>query len=456
MVWITFHWNGPNSWIRVDDDGAGMTEEQLVEAMRPGSRSPIDERDSGDLGRFGLGLKSASFSQCRLVTVRTRAESQEVATRVWDLDYVVATREWRLLQQADQESESRLAADVTKSHGTSILWGRLDRVVDESPTADAAAMDRFLMLQERTERHLAMTFHRFLEPPTSLRIHINGHLVEAWDPFLRTEASTQQLQVETLRLGGTPIPVQPFVLPHFSKLSTLAHQRAAGPGGWNAQQGFYVYRNRRLLVAGSWLGLGLQKEEHYKLARIRIDLPNTLDQLWQIDVRKASATPPGPNRVDLRRIATVTRSRAADVYRFRGKRAARAAAADFVFVWETIRTRDKTHYRINRKHPLVQGVVSGEVHSRADIRAMLQLIEETIPQPVIAIEHAENETSQAAPFETSSIASVRAVLDAVYRALRVQGLDASTARLRLEAMEPFAQFPELAARLDALELEQSA
>ena len=64
-----------------------MTEGELLEAMRLGSRSPLEERAQSDLGRFGLGLKTASFSQCRVVTVVTRVNGTTTSAR-WDLNYI--------------------------------------------------------------------------------------------------------------------------------------------------------------------------------------------------------------------------------------------------------------------------------------------------------------------------------------------------------------------------------
>ncbi len=109
------------------------------------------------------------------------------------------------------------------------------------------------------------------------------------------------------------------MLPYFSKMSADDHRRASGPKGWNAHQGFFVYRGRRLLVPGDYLGLPFKQEEHYKLARIQVDLDSGLDIAWRIDVRKATAQIPLSLREDMRRIAQRTRRAAADAYRFRGK-----------------------------------------------------------------------------------------------------------------------------------------
>lgn len=120
-VWINFHWNGSDSHVVMLDDGGGMTEEVLVLAMRAGSRSPLEDRNAADLGRFGLGLKTASFSQCRQLTVASKAKRHTQVTRRWDLDYVREHRQWRLLKAPAAGSADRLDALTGMAHGILVL-----------------------------------------------------------------------------------------------------------------------------------------------------------------------------------------------------------------------------------------------------------------------------------------------------------------------------------------------
>ena len=351
-IWLNFIWNGADSYISIEDDGRGMTQKQLTEAMRPGSQSPLEERDPSDLGRFGLGLKTASFSQCRRVTVRSRPDEGRQSTRSWDLDYVNQTGEWRLLKDIDGNTTSRLVNFDRHPHGTMVLWEMLDRIVDESDADDGDAQQRFLTLVDDVERHLAVVFHRFMVGSRPLRIYINGkdkdQLVKPWSPFLEDHAATQQLQLERIHFKGTIVKVRPFVLPHHDKLDSDIFESAGGPRGWNAHQGFYVYRNKRLLVAGDWLGLRYAKEEHYKLARIQVDIPNNMDGEWSIDVKKSHAHPPAAIRKDLKRVAELTRKRAVEVYRHRGRTLARDASQPHVFAWKPVKRGSKKFYAINR------------------------------------------------------------------------------------------------------------
>ena len=214
--------------------------------------------------------------------------------------------------------------------------------------------------------------------------------------------------------------------------------------GWNAQQGFYVYRNRRLLAAGTWLGLGFQQEEHYKLARILLDIPNHMDAEWEIDVKKSRATPPAAIRDQLRTLATAARSRAAQIYRHRGARI-QSGSQEIVYLWEQKVRRGKTFYQINRQHPVVEAMIQ----SCGDrTRAFLHLIEETIPIATITKDWAEDPTKQAQPFDDRGSPELTSTLKQVYQALRAAGSTPQQAKIALLNMEPFHQFRTLVASLD--------
>ena len=444
-LWLHFHWNGPDSCIVLRDDGCGMSEAELVDAMRPGSFSPLEARAPEDLGRFGLGLKTASFSQCRLLTVCSRRAGEASALRCWDLDYVVESDAWRLLRNAPAGASKYLESIELTNSGTIVLWQRLDRL-SEVDSSDGAAQNHFYAAVDEVKSHLAMTFHDYLRGRGAVQIFINGHQLEGWDPFLSGHEATQILPEETLHWNGSRVTVRPYVLPHHTRLGK-EWEVAGGPRGWNAHQGFYIYRNRRLLVAGDWLGTGFSREEHYKLARIRVDLANDTDADWQLDVKKSRAWPPVALRDPLLRIARVARKRASDIYRHRGARLLPAAGAERLHLWEQQKRRGKTFYKINAEHPLVQSIIADAPHPAA-VRAMLKMLQETVPLPLIAINNAEDPQGHAAPFEQAATHQVQAVMRQVYRALIQAGHSPAQARLRLAQMDAFEGFPQLLATLD--------
>lgn len=449
-VWIDFFWDGAKSSVTITDDGRGMGESTLRNAMRLGSRHPGETRDAEDLGRFGLGLKTASFSQCRCVTVFTKELGGNAVIRRWDLHHLAKTDAWQVLLFAREDSELRVKRFSQLRSGTCVLWQDLDRLL--GATGLAAEKDRNLFLSqcETVETHLALIFHRLLQHELRLQLFVNDHPVSPIDPFFISEA-TQILQEHRLPDGtGGEVLVEPFVMPHESKLPDSEAKAWAGDSrDWASRQGFYVYRQDRLLVAGSWLGFrGWRKDEHHKLARIRISLTNSSDEKWQIDVTKRKATPPEAIRAQLRRIGERTRERAKRVYTFRGSRLTSGYQHQPRFVWEQIVLHGQVSYRINREHPLIAGL--GDSGTRkAEVEAVLKLIEETIPTRLIAAGGPEGADSNKPQHELAEPTAVRGMLLQAWHALRDSGLSHHDAMKALGRWEPFDAHPELIAEFEA-------
>lgn len=441
-VWLDVHWEGEDSVIAITDDGDGMTEEQLRAAMRPGSQSPLIRRAPHDFGRFGLGLKTASFSQARRFTVRSRTRESESATRCWDLDHITRVNDWQLLRAANVAAEPHFQRLAKLAHGTAVVWQKLDRLVAGNATDNAKQQDIFLQRATAVRDHLAMVFHLLMAGRQGVKLWLNGRAIEPWDPFLAEEKATQLRCVTRLELRGEIVEVEPFVLPHHSRLTRARHEWAAGPHGWNAHQGFYVYRHRRLLVAGDWLGFGWRKEEHYKLARIRVEVPNALDHDWSIDVTKSRAMPPPALRDALRRIGENTRARAKEVYSHRGRVLVPHAESERVLLWEPKAARNKTFYRINRAHPLVRQALA-ESRDHGALNALLRLVEETVPFPHITIANSEQPNALTTPFEQTPDRQIQEVMEEAFRSLIATGYGAKEAVNRLRTIWPFELFPAL-------------
>ncbi len=441
-VWLSFNWNGESSTISIKDDGCGMNEEKLVNSMRAGSKNPLEDRDPADLGRFGLGLKTASFSQCRKLTVGSKKKYDKVSIRSWDLDYVNKCGEWRLLNVETNYSGSLFSSLEGMESGTIVLWEQIDRLVKGTNKANPKYENVFYEQIDSVKSHLAMVFHRFLESGENFKIYVNGWPLKPWDPFLRNHPATQQLPKEPLYIFGKKVVVQPYILPHRSKMNDETYDLADGLGGWNRRQGFYIYRNNRIIVTGDWLGLGFRKEDHTKLARISVDIPNSLDNEWKIDVKKSTAKPPTQLREDFKRLARLTIEKATLVYRHRGKASIRKTTEDFVFPWETKSIHEKYFYSINRKHPLVDDVLKNAGDQKGKISAMLRLIEETIPVPLITLNSSEKPDNLPVPFEHVPSEELISVVKEIWDSLKRAGLSTVDAKNRLLNMEPFCDYPE--------------
>ena len=381
---LTFVWKGPHSHITIQDDGRGMDDAGLDRAMRLGHQSPLDARAANDLGRFGLGLKTASFSQCRRLTVASRQKGCPIACLRWDLDVLASSDDdtWRLLVGPADGSLRLLDPLQEAPQGTLVLWEKLDRIV-----TPGFSERNFLDLIDVVEQHLAMVFHRYLTgKPRRLRIAINDRAVTPWDPFLATHHATWSSPTAILAPG---VAAQCHVLPHKDRLDRRQQEEAAGVDGWTAQQGFYVYRNQRLLVAGSWLGLGhgrpWMKEEAHRLVA----------QAWRVE-----------------------------------------------------RLRDGMRYRIDASHPAVAAVLENAGALAPQIRAMIRVVEETVPVQRIWLDTAEGRETPRTGFggvAPEEIATVANVLfnDLVSR----QGLTPEMARERLLRTEPFHHHVALVAGL---------
>lgn len=448
-VALDFAWHGDASHVSILDDGSGMDDRELDAAMRLGERSPLDARASDDLGRFGLGLKTASFSQCRRLTVASIRDGRLNCLR-WDLDVLASSPDdgWHLLEGPAVGSEHLLEPLRAAARGTLVLWEGLDRIV----TPGFSAQD-FLDLVDNVERHLAMVFHRYLDSGRpALRLAINGRAVVPWDPFLRDHPATWSSPVERIRFQASVVEVQCHVLPHKDHLTSQQEQSAAGPHGWTAQQGFYVYRNRRLLLAGSWLGLGQgrswTKEEAHRLARLRIDIPNTADAAWKIDIRKSTASPPVGLRGHLTKLAEEARARARRVFAHRGQPVAAAGNRPVAQAWWAEHSASGMHYRIDHEHPAVRAVLDEAGDLAAPIRAMLRVIEATVPVQRIWLDTAEGRETPRTHFAGEPPSEARAVLLVMYRNLvRRKGVSPHLAREQLLHTEPFNDYPALVAAL---------
>lgn len=448
-VWIDFRWNGAESSISLTDDGRGMSEVTLRNAMRLGSRHPGDPREAADLGRFGLGLKTASFSQSRCVSVLTKESKENPVLRRWDLDHLARTDAWQVLLAPRQGAERNFSRLSDLESGTCVLWQDLDRISGASCDGSDKNRDLFISQCEEVERHLALIFHRLLQGER-LRIFVNDHAIRPLDPFFVSEA-TQILQEHHLKdSSGGEILVEPFVMPHESKLPDGDAKAWAGDSrDWVARQGFYIYRQDRLLVAGSWLGFrGWRKDEHHKLARIRISLTNSSDEEWQIDVTKRKATPPEMLRESLQRIGQRTRERAKRVYTFRGTRLTSGNPMDLKFVWEQVILHGQASYSINRDHPLVRALTASE-SKKGEVNALLKLVEETLPTLLIAAGGPEYAKPSPTPQVVSNQSGVKVMLLQAWNALRDSGLDHADAMIALAGWEPFNAHLALLAEVEA-------
>ncbi|RZS39956.1 histidine kinase/DNA gyrase B/HSP90-like ATPase [Limnobacter thiooxidans] len=450
-VHLDFHWKNSESRISILDNGCGMSDPELEAAMTLGVLNPLDERAPNDLGRFGLGLKTASFSQCRSLTVASKRIGQEIVCLRWDLDAIASDPEggWRMYEGPAVGSESFIEPLAEMSSGTIVLWEKMDRVV--TPGSD---LNHFADLADDVELRLAMIFHRLLEGSNpDFQLYMNSRPVQPWDPFMTGHpAKAMESPVERRNTPSGILEVQCHVLPHKDKLSEDEFTKAGGPEGWTSQQGFYVYRNKRLLLAGGWLGLGRgrawNREESHRLARIRIEIPNSADADWKIDVRKSTARPPVFVRNWLTGLAENTRDKARKVFAFRGSTIQGPGGAPIDQAWHVEHLRSGLRYRIHQGHPAVAAVIEACGERQDLVKAMLRVIEETVPVQRIWLDTAENKDTPKTGFDGEPNQSVIEVATVLFEDLLTRkGLSPDEARKAMHRTEPFQKYPTLIANL---------
>src|SRR5580692_7871819 len=208
-VEILIEFDGTDSSVSIADDGHGMTANGLVEALRYGTRRTYSR---GDLGRYGLGLKTASLSQCRSLTVVTRSSltATRVSARTLDLDLIAEWDEWLVVDPRHDPAVPRARGYLADGSGTVVIWRKLDRVLPEKRPDGGWARRRLDAMAAKTANHLGVVFHRFLEGAEGqdLVITVNGEKVEPWNPFAPGESARLELPQHRFEIavgdaGGT-------------------------------------------------------------------------------------------------------------------------------------------------------------------------------------------------------------------------------------------------------------
>lgn len=370
--------------VAIVDDGVGLTKEELKQAMRLGSTDPRKNRVDNDLGRYGLGLKTASFSQCRKLTV-VSSKNGMMSSFTWDLDYVVESNEWLVIEREDIEGIPYV--EKLGGNGTLVLWESVDRI---SSSSTDKPVDYARIINE-SMNHLSLVFHRYLsgiKGTKRLSIAVNERDLEPIDPFNSKNHATQQLQDETICPG---VRMQAYTLPHKSAYESEQEYNKYGlRDGYLKNQGVYLYRSNRLILYGTWFGIA-KKTALTQLCRVSIDIDLNQDEEWKIDVKKVSAQLPEEVRGRLKTLISRIGAPSKRVYRKRGTKQTRPETYP---AWDVLRERDTALYRISRDNPVIASFTESlNVDDRKDFENVLSLIESTFPKEAMFYDFANNEES---------------------------------------------------------------
>jgi hypothetical protein len=372
LVSVDLQFDGPDSWLRISDNGSGMDGDAVTEAMRYGAKQAYEE---DALGKFGLGLKTASLSQCRQLSVASRRapERARIEARKLDLDHVLDADRWEIFVLDPNRCDEKLVEPLRAGSGTVVLWESLDRVLGYKIPWGKRARSAIDNLAEQLALHLGMIFHRFLsgevEGRKRLRIKVNDRIVPSWDPFARDEKATEALpgcDIDVATAEGVGLArFQPYVLPPREKFSSEeAFHRYAGPRKWNAQQGFYIYRANRMIQSGGWCRMRAL-DEHVKLARASIDFYPGLDAAFEIDVAKVRAVLPAELRERLQvPVENLVRSAQA-IYR-----AHPTGGAD------SARSHDQVRRSKQATKPFARRALEGAARKTGDLASLRRIVRE--------------------------------------------------------------------------------
>lgn len=430
--------------VAVLDDGSGMSPDVAIEALRLAGSSGT--RSNTDLGRFGLGLKTASLSQARKLTVVTKNRHDVTALR-WDIDHIKRTGRWSLLRLDRGEIGELFWTEklLNQETGTLVLWQNLDLLLGDVEDRGQFIRSKTASLIER----LSLVFHRYLqrsERAGRVSVEVNGNSVSPIDPFLASNPKTQSTPNQTVRVGGAEVRVKAYTLPHRSGMSPKDLQRRDLTDRMRESQGLYIYRNRRLISWGNWYGLA-RMDEISKQTRIQVDLPNSIDHLWQLDIKKSRAEPPASFKRELRRLLEGVLEKGRRVHTYRGRKVARSETEH---LWSKVRARDGLRYEINLEHPLIKAMLSEmSPASTKRFESMLAMISATYPADDLYSEMAGNVRISE---PESSSDSIRQSLVALKNSQSLS-LSAEEATSMLSHTEPFNSTPNLTQLIEAVWLE---
>lgn len=432
--------------VGIMDNGEGMTNDELLEAMRYGSMASEDQRADDDLGRFGMGMKSASLSQCRRLTVISFDGSDCHGYR-WDYSYILEKQDWIIQELSRKEIDSVPYADLflRQKAGTLVVWDDFDVL---SKSSGGQVYDTLTELRNTVEQSLALIFHRYLSATddTKLDIQINNLSVSPLDPFLERHPKTTSKKERTIAIPDSDgierlIRIKPYVLPYATDLKEKDKRLIGGIENLRAKQGFYVYRNKRLIIWGTWFGMN-KRAELTKNARIRVDIPNSLDDIWAIDIKKQNASIPKKILNQMKKTVMDALEISVNQQTYRGR--TRNVNDQIDYIWERKEGRNDTFfYQINRESKLYQYI--REKMSDEDITYLDMLIteiEKNIPIQQMYIDKSnEAITVEETDSRLDDVFQMAVAMANTLRSLREDSIESIIEDLMKS--EPFCHYPKL-------------
>ena len=375
------HWNNGTPFFLLKDNGHGMSNDTLINSFKLGSKNPLENRDPHDLGRFGFGMKTASLSQARILTVITKKNGSNTIYRSLDLNFMARLNQgWKLKKVAEELITSELLYLDQHESGTIIKWSDWDRAPKDN--------DEFTDLVEVINSYIRVCFHRFIEDK-GIKLFCHETEIKPCGPIPSGEGSEQFSSIalsQNQRARQTA-----FILQHpqkweedYEAISRFNSFRLFK--GFERQQGIYIYRCDRLLTPrGGWLGL-LRKGNSAKLARVVIDYPNDADSLWSLDITKTNASIPYQFKKEIKKLIDAAR-RASITKIVRGNRSIKKSLTPGrnAHIWKVSIDKEFNSYRylVDLEHPLFSNLIKEKVISLAGLQLIATVISDNLPVATI-------------------------------------------------------------------------
>ena len=385
-------------FLAVLDNGSGMNYSGLVESMRHAGKGPSDKRNANDLGRFGLGMKTASLSQCRQLYVVSKLQG-EINAVGWLIDTVARTNDWTLTVFDRSEYIKFPCFDLLTEleTGTLLIWKDFDTLKAKNGNVYDGLLDEL----SKASDHLALVYHRFLnddEFDEPMHILVNGREIAPKDPFLENRrGGADAFPAESVFIEGfpdTPIVVTGYTLPHQNKISQSQFMSLGLEGRTlGDDQGFYIYRGKRLIYWGDWLRM-TRKAQASKLCRVKVDVPSTMDSIWELDIKKSKATPPKIVRDRLAEYLTLLMSKSCQIQSGKGARVRRSSNPEYP-VWEPSQIGiNRYKVSINRSSPVfLELYESMDRDQRKLFVSYLMMLESFYPARWVASQYQDDRSS---------------------------------------------------------------
>lgn len=357
------------------DNGCGMSEEELAANMVIGCKDPDLTREKGDLGRFGSGLKTASFSQAKILTVLSWKKPDSRSAARWDTEKVRVSNSWNLELLDDLEiNQLPLINDIPiENSGTVVIWD--DMTCVDYSAGDSTVPHQITKLCKEAENFISLYFHRFISSRISLTL--NGRRLSPLDPFMRDITGYQEGPSQELRSKKGKLVIQSHILPRIANLSYEQLDRYGGAKYITQHQGLFIYRDKRLILEGGWFGVS-NPHELSNIVRIQIDIPVTMDDEWETDVRKSRLKIPPKVKQVLKRIVGSPIRKAHAVHKYRGKR--EEESAYWLIERNELEGQEQVSYRINPDNEQFEEFVEGlESNKRRQLVNYLMSLTSALP-----------------------------------------------------------------------------